>query len=67
MCPRISSDFLAAERRALPRLIYQAEYECAFTETADQVFSHADIRAALVEGLTFVRLFSDEELRHDVA
>jgi hypothetical protein len=65
-CPRISPDFLAAERRALPRLIYQAEYECAFVETADAVFSHADIAAALVEGLPFVRLFSEEELEmHD--
>lgn len=65
-CPRISADFLAAERRALPRLIYQAEYECQFTETADAVFARADIAAALVEGLASVRLFNDEEL-HDVA
>jgi hypothetical protein len=66
-CPRISPEFLAAERRALPRLIYQAEYECQFTETADQVFSRADIAAALVEGLASVRLFTDEELEmHDV-
>lgn len=61
-CPRISSEFLAAERRALPRLIFQAEYECQFVETADQVFSRADINAALVEGLPFVRLFTDEEM-----
>jgi hypothetical protein len=65
-CPRISPAFLAAERRALPRLVYQAEYENAFVETADQVFSHADIAAALVEGLPSVRLFTDAEL-HDVA
>jgi hypothetical protein len=67
-CPRISAEFLAAERRALPRLIYQAEYECQFTETADQVFSRADIAAAMVEGLATVRLFTDDEMElHDVA
>ena len=65
-CPRISSEFLAAERRALPRLVYQAEYECQFTENTDAVFSRADVSAALVGGMASVRLFSDDELR-DVA
>jgi hypothetical protein len=66
--PRISPAFLATERRALPRLVYQAEYECQFTQSADQVFDRTDIAAALVEGLAFVRLFTDEEMEmHDVA
>lgn len=63
-CPRLSPAFLAAERRALPRLVYQAEYECAFVETADSVFSHADINAALVPDLAGIRLFTEEELHH---
>lgn len=46
-CPRISAAFLAEERRTLPRLWYQSEYECQFVETVSQVFAFADIQAAL--------------------
>lgn len=61
-CPRISPAFLDAERRALPKLIFDAEYLCQFTETADAVFARADIAAALVEGLGGIRLFDDGDL-----
>ncbi len=44
--PRISEEFLAEERRALPTRVYQQEYCCEFVETDDQVFSHADVEAA---------------------
>jgi hypothetical protein len=56
-CPRITAEFLAAERRALPSLVYQAEYECAFVETEDAVFRYEDIQAALTPELAGVRLF----------
>lgn len=46
-CPRISSEFLEEERRALPRRIYRQEYECSFEETEDQVFSYEDVAAAI--------------------
>ena len=58
-CPRISADFLAAERRALPSLIYQAEYACQFVETTDAVFRFEDIQAALSPGLIGIRLFTE--------
>jgi hypothetical protein len=38
-CPRISSAFLAEERRTMPALWYAAEYACEFTDTIDQVFA----------------------------
>jgi hypothetical protein len=38
-CPRISSDFLAEERRTMPTLWYSAEYDCLFTDTITQVFA----------------------------
>jgi hypothetical protein len=45
-CPRISPAFLEDERRGLPPLVYQSEYECRFVDTTDQVFATADIEAA---------------------
>jgi hypothetical protein len=38
-CPRISAAFLEEERRTLPPLWFQSEYECRFVDTVDQVFS----------------------------
>src|SRR5829696_9107563 len=46
-CPRISASFLKEERRALPARIYRQEYECAFEDTEDQVFSYEDVSAAI--------------------
>jgi Terminase large subunit, T4likevirus-type, N-terminal len=51
-CPRISEEFLEEERRALPRRVYRQEYECSFEETDDQVFSHADVQAAISSEVT---------------
>ena len=49
-CPRIPPEFLESERRALGDWWFAQEYECEFKETADQVFSFADVQ----------RAFSDE-------
>jgi terminase large subunit-like protein len=46
-CPRIDSEFLAEERRALGDRWYRQEYECSFEETSDSVFGYEDIQAAL--------------------
>lgn len=51
-CPRISGEFLAEERRALPRRVYRQEYECSFEDTEDQVFSFEDVAGALDPGAT---------------
>jgi len=48
MCPRISPEFLEAERQRMPPLWFGQEYLCEFHETEDQVFSHDDIQAALL-------------------
>jgi hypothetical protein len=48
-CPRISEEFLAAERRAMPERVFRQEFECEFTETDDQVFSHDLVMGALTE------------------
>jgi hypothetical protein len=50
--PRISEEFLAEERRALPTRVYQQEYFCAFVETDDQVFSYEDVEGAITEEVT---------------
>jgi hypothetical protein len=47
--PRISEEFLAEERRALPQRVYQQEYYCEFVETDDQVFSYEDVASAITE------------------
>jgi terminase large subunit-like protein len=46
-CPRISHAFLAEERRALPQLWYQSEYECQFVDTIDQVFPSVVVEMAV--------------------
>jgi hypothetical protein len=48
-CPRISKEFLAAERRAMPERVYLQEFECMFTETDDQVFSYDLVMGALTD------------------
>ena len=44
-CPRISAEFLASERAALPRGVYQQEYECAFVEASGSLFDGGDLAA----------------------
>jgi hypothetical protein len=51
-CPRIPASFLEEERRSLPAWVYRQEYECSFEETDDQVFSHADVQAAISSEVT---------------
>src|SRR5262249_6155110 len=46
-CPRISSEFLAEERRVLGDRWYRQEYDCSFEDVIDTVFAEADIRAAM--------------------
>lgn len=43
--PRISADFLEAERRSLGRWAFQAEYECAFAAIESAVFTADDLEA----------------------
>jgi phage FluMu gp28-like protein len=51
-CPRIPTEFLEEERRALPGWVYSQEYECSFEETEDQVFSHDLVSAAVSDEVT---------------
>jgi phage FluMu gp28-like protein len=51
-CPRISPEFLAEEREALPSWVYRQEYECSFEETSDQVFTHEMVQAAVTSDVT---------------
>ena len=44
--PRISPEFLAAERRTMTAARYRQEYEASFEETEDSVFRNDDIQAA---------------------
>lgn len=46
-CPRIPAAFLDEERRSLGEWWYRQEYECAFVETADHVFSYDLVMAAI--------------------
>jgi hypothetical protein len=46
-CPRIDTAFLEEERRNLPPLWYQSEYECVFADTVDSVFLYDQVQAAL--------------------
>lgn len=46
-CPRISAAWLEQERRSLPPLVYQSEYECEFTDVVTQVFATADVLRAV--------------------
>ncbi len=55
--PRISPEFLAEERAALPPWVYRQEYECSFEETEDQVFSSEMVEAAITSEVT--PLFAD--------
>lgn len=47
MCPRISAEFLAEERRELGDLWFRSEYLCQFVDTVDAVFRTEELDAAL--------------------
>jgi hypothetical protein len=51
-CARISAEFLREERLALGSWWYQQEYECQFSETSDQIFSHETLQASLSSEIT---------------
>ena len=46
-CPRITPEFLAEERAALPSYIFRQEYECGFEDVEDQIFTHEMVQAAV--------------------
>jgi hypothetical protein len=50
-CPRITKQFLAAERASLGDIWYRQEYCCEFVDTQDQLFSHELIEGAMDEDL----------------
>lgn len=51
-CPRITPEFLAEEREALPSYIYRQEYECSFEETEDQVFTTEMVERAVTSDVS---------------
>ncbi|HVC41849.1 MAG TPA: terminase family protein [Candidatus Saccharimonadales bacterium] len=60
-CPRITPEFLAAERIALGEWKYQQEYECIFGDVQGRLFASADLEAMfnarwLPEGATATSL-----------
>lgn len=46
-CPRISAEFLEAEKRSMPLNWFEAEYLCEFKDAVDQVFAYDDIVSAI--------------------
>jgi hypothetical protein len=44
---RITPEFLAAERRTVPTLVYEQEYECKFVDQVGQVFTTEAVQAML--------------------
>ncbi len=52
MNPRITPEFLAEEREALPSWVYRQEYECSFEETEDQIFTTEMVEAVVTSEVT---------------
>lgn len=48
-CPRISSEFLEAERREIGDFAFKQEYECQFTASEEMIFNRELIDAAMSE------------------
>lgn len=46
-CPRISREWLDAERKAIGEWWFAQEYLCEFVDTTDQVFSYEDVMRAI--------------------
>ncbi len=51
-CPRMSKEWLDAERQRIGDWWFSQEYLCEFVETEDSVFSYSDIQAALDPNVT---------------
>jgi hypothetical protein len=47
MCPRISPEFLASERRSLPPMIFDQEYMCKFADVSGAVFTYEEVEASI--------------------
>src|SRR5215204_5673767 len=47
--PRITPEFVAEERRALPRRMFDQEYRCQFVEVEDAVFALEDLQRAITD------------------
>ncbi len=52
MCPRISQEFLAEEKRTIGEWWFAQEYECVFSEAETQAFRREDIDNAFREEVT---------------
>lgn len=50
-CPRISAEWLEAERQSMGELFFRSEYEVEFSDAIDNVFRSEHIEAALVDNL----------------
>jgi hypothetical protein len=48
-CPRISTDFLAEERRSMGQWWFRQEYDCDFLDGQTQIFSREDVERAFSE------------------
>lgn len=57
-CPRIAKEFLLEERRSMGEAWYRQEYECAFVEAEDAVFSADLLERSLDSGIEPLRLRS---------
>jgi hypothetical protein len=51
-CPRISSEFLAQEKAAMPARWFAQEYMCEFAETEDNVFDYDLVSRALSDDVS---------------
>jgi hypothetical protein len=51
-CARITPEFLAEERAALPAWIYRQEYECSFEDTEDQLFGYDLVASSITDEVT---------------
>jgi hypothetical protein len=47
--PRITPEFVAEERWALPRRVFDQEYRCQFVEVEDAVFALEDVQRAITD------------------
>jgi len=63
-CPRIGASFLADERRALGSWWFRQEYDCAFEDTVEQIFSTDLVESLFVDDVTplFPEAASDKRL-----
>jgi hypothetical protein len=50
-CPRISPEFLAAEKRAMGEWWFNQEYMCQFEDAETSAFSYEDVMATFEQGV----------------